>query len=240
MRAVWTIAARELGAFFRLPVGWVVIALYLFLAGVVFGLVVAQPGRPASMRAFFVIAGWLLVPVAPAITMRLFSEELRAGTLDTLLTAPVSDFAVVLGKFLAACLMLAALIAPSLVHAVVLVGISDPAPDLGPMIAGYLCLVLLGMFFVALGVFVSSLTSNQTLAFLGTLFSLVLLLLVDAVPGERVPEFVRPVLASLSIAPRVGDFAKGVIDTANIVFFVSGAAVLLVFAYVSVQSRRWR
>lgn len=240
MRGTLTIARRELSSFFRLPVGWVVMALYLFLAGIVFGLIVLAPGAAASMRPFFVISGWLLLPVAPAITMRLFSEELRSGTAEPLMTSPVGDAAVVLGKYLAACVMLVCMLAPSVVHAVLLLSFSDPKPDLGPIVAGYACLALLGAFYVAAGTFASSLTSNQTLSFLGTLFALVLLLLLETAPAERLPVWARSSVAALALGPRIGDFAKGVVDTANVVFFVSGAALFLVLAYVSVQSRRWR
>jgi len=239
---VWaavTIARRELSSFFRLPVGWVAIALYLFLAGVVFVVATLQPGGPASMREFFTLSGWLLVPVAPAISMRLLSEERRTGTIEPLLTAPVSDVAVVLGKYLGGTLFLGCMLVPTLLLVAILYAVSSPLPDPGPIVAGYLCLVLLGMFYLSVGVLVSSLTSNQTLAFLGTFFALVLIQMLGGV-AEYVPAAARDVVRHLDVLSRVADFAKGVIDLSHVVFFGGASAFFVVLTVVVMESRRWR
>ncbi|MCA9298925.1 MAG: ABC transporter permease subunit [Phycisphaerales bacterium] len=110
MRIALAIALREYRSLFRLPVGWVVIALYLALAGVVFAFLTLVPGEVGSMRVFFGFSGWLLLPVAPAISMRLLSEEYRAGTIETLVTSPASDASIVLGKYLGAASFLATMI----------------------------------------------------------------------------------------------------------------------------------
>lgn len=237
--AVSTIARRELASFFRLPVGWVAIALYLFLAGLVFIVATLQPGGPASMREFFTLSGWLLVPVAPAVSMRLLSEERRTGTIEPLLTAPVSDTCVVLGKYLGGMFFLACMLLPTLLLVAILYAVSSPAPDPGPIAAGYLCLILLGMFYLSIGVLVSSLTSNQTLAFLGTFFALVLIQMLGGV-GEYVPAISRDVVRHLDVLARVADFAKGVIDLSHVVFFLCGSAFFVVLTIVVMESRRWR
>lgn len=240
MRGSVTIASRELSSLFRLPVGWVVIALYTLLTGAVFAYLIVSPGQAASMRVFFAIAGWLLLPVVPAVSMRLLSEEFRSGTIEPLLTSPVSDAAVVLGKYLGGFAFLVVMFLPTLLHVAILAWLSSPRPDPGPVLAGYLCLLLVGAFYLSIGLLVSSLTSNQTLAFLGTFFVLLMVLMIGLVPVERAPEAVRPVLAALSVRARVDDFAKGIIDTAHIVFFVGASALFVVLTAVAMESRRWR
>lgn len=240
MRGSLTIASRELSSMFRLPVGWVVIALYMLLTGCVFAFMIVTPGQAASLRLFFAVSGWLLLPVVPAVSMRLISEEYRSGTIEPLLTSPVSDGAVVLGKYLGGCGFLALMFAPTLVHVAILAALSDPRPDPGPILAGYVSLILVGGFYLAVGLLVSSLTSNQTLAFLGTLFILLMLLLLGFVPPEQLPLPLRPVLAFISIRSRLDDFAKGVIDTGHVVYFVSISAWLVLLTALALQSRRWR
>lgn len=239
MSAVLCIALREARSFFRVPLGWVVIALYLFLTGVVFAERTLVPGEPASLRYLFSISGFLLLPVAPAISMRLFSDELRAGTIEPLLTAPVRDLEIVLGKFAGGVLFLLAIVAPTLAHAAILVAVSDPKPDPGPIAAGYLSLVLLGGLYLAVGSFFSTLTASQTLAFLST-FLFLLVALLGTSDLVAAPPPTDRWLAAVAIGPRLADLGRGVIDTAHVVFFLSGTALFLGLAHVSLQSRRWR
>jgi ABC-2 type transport system permease protein len=239
MRGTWTIATREFASFFATPLGWVAMALYLAIAGLVFGYGVVVPGGVASLRDVFALSGFLLLPVVPAITMRLVSEELKSGTIEPLMTSPVSDAAIVAGKFLGAGMFLLAVVMPTVIHAAVLWLVSDPRPDVGPMVAGYLSLVLLGGLYAAVGVFVSTLTSNPTLAYLGTFVAILVVLLIgaEAVP---MPRGVAEVVRAVSLRPRLADFAKGVVDSRHVVFFVSVTAWVLVLALVSLESRRWR
>lgn len=240
MKLLWTIALREYAAFFRLPVGWVVIALYLFLSGVVFAIGSLSPGSAASLRTFFGVSTFLLLPVCPAITMRLFADEFRAGTIESLMTAPVPDTALVLGKYLAALLFLLSMLLPTLVYPAILWWISDPAPDPGPIAAGYLSLVLTGALYLALGTLASALTSSQTLAFLGTLMTILALLLVSSVAADQLPRAYGDALRALSISTRVSDFARGLIDSAHATYFVSSSAFILVLTHLALESRRWR
>src|SRR6185295_1390142 len=147
MRGAWTIAWREFRSFFRVPLGWLSIALFLFLSGVMFSSRL-WPGAPASLREVFGSLQFFLIALAPAISMRLLSEEFRAGTYEPLMTAPVSDVAVTAGKFLGGFLFLLAMLAPTLLYPVSLMAISDPRPDLGPIASGYLGLILLGSLYL--------------------------------------------------------------------------------------------
>ncbi|MCC6951485.1 MAG: ABC transporter permease subunit [Phycisphaerales bacterium] len=239
MSTALAIARRELGSYFRTPAGWVIVSLFLLLTGFVFAFSVMVPGSPASLRAFFATAGWLLLPVAPAITMRLLADEMRSGTIEALLTAPVGSASLVMGKFLGAAGFLAAMIAPTGVYVLVLSKFSSSPLDAGPILSGYLCLVLMGVLFLSVGTLASSLTQNSTLAFMVALFAILGVLLVpSAVP--LAPDWARPVLNALSVGPRVTDFAKGVIDSGNIVALAAASIWMLVMATLVMESRRWR
>lgn len=240
MIATLTIARRELGSIFRLPVGWIVIALFAFLSAVVFVSVTLAPGEPASLRYFFRTSAWLLIPIAPAISMRLLSDELRSGTIECLRTAPVTDAAVVWGKFLGAAAFLALMLVPTAVFPAVLWLVASPSPDPGPILAGYLGLVLVGSLYLSIGTLASVLTSSQTLAFLGTLMFLVLVMVVASKAPDFAGSTVTAWLVKLSVPVRVDELAKGVVDTTNVAFFVGTSVWFLVLATVALETRRWR
>lgn len=239
MTATLTIARRELGSMFRLPVGWVVVALFLVLTASVVALSIGA-GAPASLRGFFTVSAWLLMPVAPAVSMRLFAEEHRTGTDEMLMTGPVSDIGVVVGKFLGAWWFLLCMLVPTLVYPILLFAIADPAPDLGPVVSGYVLLVLQGTLYLSIGTAVSSMTSNQTLAYLATLFPILALLLAGSVAAESLPAWVRPAHEAVQMGRRAGDFARGIVDTGHVVFFLTASAWCMMLAHAGLRWRRWR
>lgn len=238
MTPVCSIAWREFASYFRASIGWVVIALYMLLAGLTVALTTIRPGEPATMRDFFAVSHWLLLIVVPAVSMRLLSEEFRTGSIEPLMTAPVSDWQVVIGKYAGGLLFLLAMLAPTLAHVGVLEMIA--APDYGPIAAGYTGLLLVGMLYLAVGLLASSLTPNQIVAYLGTMFFLMLVLFAASQGPRFVGEPWDGVLISLSLNRRIEDFARGVIDTRHVVFFASASAWFLVLAVVSLEFRRWR
>lgn len=238
MSKVWAIASREFASFFRLPLGWIVIALFVCLSSVFFTRAAVVPGEPATMRDFFSIWWGLLIVVCPAISMRLFSEEQRTGTVETVFTAPVSEAAFVSGKFLAGLLFLVAMLVPSLVYVAVLAGLARP--DFGPVIAGYLGLILLGALYLSIGCLASSLTSSQTLAFLATMFALLVLDIAPRQLAAVLPAAPGKLVLSVTPSLRLQDFARGLIGTANIAFFVLASFWFLALCAVLMQSRRWR
>lgn len=238
MRRTLTIAQRELSSMFRVPAGWIIIALFAFLTGVLFVNQTLIPGQPGSLRYFFMYAGWLLIPIAPAISMRLMSEEYRSGSFEALRTAPAGDWSVTLGKYLGSVAYLGLMLVPSIVYPIVLFLVSEPAPDWGPIMAGYLMLVLVGMLYLAIGMLASSLTASQTLAFLGTVMSLILLMVLTSVIANQLGVFWARVLRALSITERVSELSKGVIDTSTIAFFLIGSIWMLVLGAGSLEIRR--
>lgn len=238
MRGVWTIASREIAGLFRLPVGWIVVALYAFLSAVVFVQYALVPGVPATMRYFFAAAAWMMVPVAPAISMRLLAEESRSGTIEMLRTSPASDGAIALGKFLGAWIFLGITLAPTLLLPITLALVSEPTIDPGPVVTGYLVLICFGGLCLGVGLVASSLTSSQTLAFLGTLMALVLMLMLSGpIAGTLGPRFGEP-LRALSVMARVTELSKGVLDTGALAFFLIGIVWSIVLTAGVLASRR--
>ena len=233
-----TIAQRELSSMFRVPAGWIVIALFAFLTAVLFVNQTIIPGQPGTLRYFFAYSGWLLIPIAPAISMRLMSEEYRSGSFEALRTAPAGDWAVTLGKYLGSLAFLVLMLVPTLVYPIVLMLVSDPAPDLGPILAGYLMLVLVGMLYLGIGMVASSLTASQTLAFLGTMMTLILLMVLTSVVAKQVGVETGMLLSMLSITDRINELSKGIIDTATIAFFLIGSLWMLVLASGVLEIRR--
>ena len=232
------VARREWGSFFRTSSGWVIIALYLLLSGFWFAFGALEPGAPATLRAFFGVSQWILLIVGPAISMRLIADERRSGTIESLSTAPVSDWEVVIGKYAGAVGFLLTMLSPTLLYVLLLEAVSDP--DYGPIVAGYVGLLLVGMLYLSAGTLFSALTENQVVALLATVFFFLVLELV-AVQGGRMlgpPWDTR--LFALSVLLRVGDLSKGVIDSAHVAAFVGASAWFLVLAVAALEWRRWR
>lgn len=251
MSSALAVARREWASFFRMPLGWLTLAVFAAVTSWLFLRGVLVPGQPASMRPIFSTMGWLLLPLAPAISMRLVSEEIRSGTIEPLQTSPVSDYAVIFGKFLGGLLFLLMLLAPTLLHAAVLWATvnPDPAPkpDLGPILTGLLSFGLLAGLFLSVGLLISTLTSNQTLAFLGALMAILGLMVVPDLAVQslagaegRGAELGLSLAKGLRIGVRLEDFAKGVIDTGHVAAFAAWTLFFLVAASASLESRRWR
>src|SRR5580700_7081323 len=155
------IARRELGSYFYSPIAYVVMTLFLLICGFFF-FRDFQPGQPAGMWTIFNHMIWLLIVAVPVLCMGLLAQEWSTGTIETLMTAPISETDVVLGKFLGALAFFGVLLAPTLLYVVILRVYSDV--DLGPIFSGYLGIVLVGAMFISVGLFCSSLTRSQVVA----------------------------------------------------------------------------
>lgn len=237
IRPVLAIAGRELGAMFRTPAGWIVMALYALLTASVFTVQALTPGEPATMRPFFSPSAWLLIVVAPAVSMRLFSEEFRSGTIEPLLTAPVSPLAVVLGKYAGAVCFVACMLLPTLVYPLVLAWAADGPIDAGAVATGYLGLLLVSMLYLGVGMLVSAMTDSQVLAFLVTMIVLLLTMIVSGPVAQRSPVRLAGLLAELSVPGRAADFARGVIETRHVAALLGASGFMLAAAWLSIV---WR
>jgi ABC-2 type transport system permease protein len=237
---VLTIARRELAAYFYSPVAYVVLSLFLLVQGICFTIFLyflnSPSAPPGAVMSFFfggTLLFWVSVIFAAAVVpMRLLAEERRTGTLETLLTAPVSNGEVVIGKYLACLAFYMLLWLPEVAY-VALLWRFGGRPDLGPIAAGYLGVFLVGAALCAWGLFASALTRNQIVAAtLGFVFALALLLL--GIGQEFVgPGLVHDTLAYIHLFRQMEDFGRGLVDSRHVVFLTT-LTVLGLFATVKV------
>jgi ABC-2 type transport system permease protein len=193
--------------------------------------------KQAELRYYFTLTPLLFTFIVPAITMRLLAEEKGSGTLEMLITMPVRDWEVVFGKFLAGMAMLAAIIGMTCFYAISL-ALLGPV-DKGPLITGYLGLLLMGGAYVSIGVMASSLTRNQIVAFILS-FAISFALFIFGQVMQYAPDWIAPVLAFLSMGNHFESLSRGVIDSRDVIYYVSVMVVSLVIATVSLQSRKWK
>ncbi len=239
MGNILTIAGRELKAYFFAPFAWIIIALFAAFAGYVFVFDVIGYTRVADMTPVFSLLGVIAMFLTPALTMRLFAEEFKSGTIELLLTAPVRDWEIVVGKFFAAWLSYAALLVPTLWSVAILWRYSNP--DFGVLGAAYLGMLLLGAAFVSVGMFASALTQNQFIAFmLGMIFFLFLWFAdaLSAVLGHG--GWLSDFFAFLALPPHTQEFFSGVIASRDVLYFLSLAVGGIILTTLVVSSRRWR
>ena len=234
-----TIARRELSSYFYSPIAYVALFLFLAIAGFFFYRDF-QPGQPAGLRTVFDQMVWLLVFIVPVLCMGLLAQEWATGTIETLMTAPLNDTDVVMGKFVGAMSFLGVLLAPTLLYVVVLKLYSRA--DLGPIFSGYFGIVLVGMLFVAIGLFCSALTRSQVVeavAAVAILFVITIAPYFLSTAASTLPTFWRRA-TEYGVYNRYVDFSKGVIDTGHIVFFLALTGVFLFLTTKVLESRRWK
>ncbi len=236
MKNTWLIARRELASYFTSPIAHAVTAVFLLVAGYLFW-VILYYSREATMRYLFYNVTTLLLLVGPALTMRLVAEERRTGTIEFLLTSPVRDGEVIAGKFLAALGLWALMLALTLVYPALLEAFGNP--DLGPIATGYLGLLLAGGAVLALGVIASTVTSNQVIAALVAFGLSLFLWLADALQGIATGAL-GSFFSYLSMSTHFYDLAKGVIDTRDVVFYLSLIFGSLFVATRLLEARRWK
>ncbi len=239
MKQTYAIAMRELMSLFYSPIAYVVLGLFAIGSTLIF-FVNFGPGAPASLRGTLEGVIWLMIFLVPALSMRLISDEYRSGTIEPLMTSPLSDTQVVVGKWMGAMGFFKILLLPLLVLVVVLECTGDP--DYGPILTGLVGLLLVGGFYLAIGTFASAVSENQIIAFLLTVFivcffTIVLFFLPQASFASGAW---RQAMMYLNVNSQFEDFTKGVIDLTNFVFFLSGTAFFLFLAVLLLQSRRWR
>jgi ABC-2 type transport system permease protein len=233
MRSFLPLLGKELRALFYSPIAYIIIAVFLVLMGYSFTLTLFLNKFATLIHIFFQSAG-LLFLLIPIITMRLFAEERKAGTLELLLTAPVRESQVVLAKYVASMAVVLAMITLTGTYAVVLAIFGSP--DLGPIYSGYIGLALLSSTLVSLGLIVSALTSNQVVAAIVTIGISFLLWTIDSLAG-MMPEVLERVLISLSLLAHFTPFATGALYTSDVGFFVS-TTLLALFLAMRALARR--
>lgn len=222
--AVWpVIMKRELVAFFTSPVAYIVTGLFLIFSGFLFFSTFFLVNR-AELRNFFSILPILFAFFIPALTMRLLAEEKRSGSLETLMTMPVSAWDVVLGKFVAVFLFTASMLVPTLIYALTAAVLGHM--DAGPLVGGYLGALFLAAGFSAIGLFASSVTKNQIIAFFVAFTMCILLAVIDRFL-VILPTAVVNQLEFLSTGFHFQSISRGIIDTRDLLYFLSLTALFL-------------
>lgn len=236
---------RELRAYFFSPLAYVVLTFFLLANGIGFVVVVSYLANPqgAGFTPFeFFFSGfffWILMLIAPPIlTMRLLSEERKSGTIESLMTAPVTEVQVVLGKYFAALAFFVFLWLPTVIYAVIIEQHSDV--DWGPIFAGYLGTFGIGAMFLAIGVFGSSFTKNQIVAAIVTFAVLMFLFTFAFFEGLVTSEMTKDVIGYVNLLQHMEDFGKGVVDSRRLVYYVTTAALFLFLSCRALEAKKWR
>jgi ABC-2 type transport system permease protein len=254
LRNIAAVAGKELRGYFASPVAWVMLGLFALIFGwfyvsyVTFfvrnSMQAAMGGGPPTMnvnqeliRPLLQNASVLVLFLLPMVTMRTYSEEKRSGTIELLLTSPLTDVEIILGKFLGTVALYLALLAVTLIYVAMLFIYGNP--EWKPVLSGYLGLLLLGSCFIAVGLFISSLTKNQMVAGAATFVVALLFWIVSWFADSAGPTMAQ-ILSYLSITEHFDDFGKGIIDTKHIVYYLSFIAFGLFLTLKSVDSERWR
>ncbi len=254
MSNVLAIAHKELKAYFASPIAYVVIGLFALVFGFFYYIGVAYfinqsmqmmglQGGPTQnvneqvIRPLFLNASVILLFVLPMITMLTYSEEKRSGTIELLLTSPLTDWQIILGKFIGAMALYAAMLAVTLVHIGVLFALGNP--EWKPVATSYLGLLLMGGTFIAIGLLISSFTKNQIVAVMAT-FAVVLLGWIINWASTLAGPTGREVLDYLGMTNHLEDFTRGIIDTKHVIYYVSLITFALFLTARSVDSERWR
>jgi ABC-2 type transport system permease protein len=236
MRNILAVAKREFTSYFNSPVAYLVVSVYIILSGALFFNELFLQGQ-ADMRGFFGIAPLLLFIIVPFLTMRLLAEERAQGTLELLLTMPVTDWQVVLGKYLAAMGLLTVLTLLTTPFAIT-VSLLGPL-DKGATFAAYVGMLLMCGAYAAIGLMASALTRSQIVAALVALFVGFGLYILGALMPILPPDLANFANA-ISINSRFQSIARGVIDTRDLIYFASLSGGCLLIAQAALESRRWR
>ena len=237
MRAISIIAFRELKSFFDSLIAYILLTLFLGFSGFftwMYGSDIFLIGQ-ASLQSFFNIAYWTLFFFAPAVTMRMLAEERKTGTIEWLLTKPVSDRQVVIGKFLAALSLMIITLLFTAPYVITLSWIGNI--DQGEILCGYLGLVLVSGAYISIGLYASSITNNQIVAFLTALFIGLFFHIIFSALAGSLSGWLSLVLHNLSMSAHFESISRGVLDTRDILYFISIIAIGIVLSEISLTKR---
>lgn len=259
MRSLYAVYRKEMGNYFVSPVAYVVVGVFLFLSAYFFDRILhflieqsfqmemqsMRFGAPQDfdvpsgvMRNFFGLLSTLVLFLVPMLTMGVYAEERKRGTMELLMTSPVSEVEIVLGKFFASLTLFVIMLLPTVSYMSFMYFRSDPRPPWGVMWTGYAGLLLLGASLLALGSFISSLTESQLIAAVLTFGAVLILWVIDL--GSRGSGALGDTLEYLSVTRHFEDFTHGLIDTSSLIYYLSFVCLFIFFTVRSVDSMRWR
>ena len=244
MRAVWATYTRELRAYFFAPLAYVVLFFFLIVNGFIFVNLIGNLINPQVMArdpalSYFFHTSWILMLLlVPVLTMRLLSEELRSGSIEILMTAPISEAQVVAGKYLAAFTFYAFLWLPTLVYALMIARHSEV--DWGPVAAGYLGILGIGALFLAVGTFASAMTRSQLVAAIVAVALVFLLFLLGLFQEQIDNEGLKQALGYVDLFGHLDEFSRGIVDTRRLAYYGSGILFFLFLATRALEDKKWR
>jgi ABC-2 type transport system permease protein len=259
MKSLYAIYRKEMGHYFVSPVAYVVVGVFLALSAFFFNYFLSAVMQQALqmqmqememgmhpnidvtmevMRAFFGLLSTLVLFLTPMLTMGVFSEERKRGTMELLMTSPVTEGQIVLGKFLASLTLFAIMLLPTAGYLIFTYVRSEPVPPWRMLIAGYVGILLLGGCLLALGSFISSLTENQLIAAVLTFAAFLIVWVIDL--GRNAGGTAGDVLQYLSVIRHYDDFTRGIIDTSSLIYYLSFIGFFVFLTVRAVDSMRWR
>jgi ABC-2 type transport system permease protein len=257
MQGLYAVYRKELGHYFVSPVAYAVVGVFTFICSLVFNNILSQavlsaaqmqmqgmssptdiPSAVVEQYVFF--AATMLLFLTPMLTMSVYAEERKRGTMELLMTSPITEFQIVAGKFCAAFTILVGLILPSVLPVVFMYFTSDPRMPVRIILSGYLGLFLLGACLMALGTFISSLTESQIIAAVLTFAVFLLVWIIDALVPSGSSAALTSTMGYFSVIRHLQDFVRGVIDTSGLIYYVSFIGFFVFLTVRSVDSMRWR
>jgi ABC-2 type transport system permease protein len=259
MQSFYAVYRKEMGHYFVSPIAYIFIGLFLFLSAYFFNYFLSAMIQQASMmamqgmrfgappevdvpgqvmRAFFGLLSTLVLFFTPILTMGVYAEERKRGTMELLMTSPVTETQIVLGKFLASLTLFALMLLPTASYLIFMCLRSDPMPPWRMLLAGYAGVLLLGGSLLALGTFISSLTENQLIAAVLTFAAFLFVWVLDL--GSNASGGIGAVVQYLSVIRHYDDFTRGVIDTSALIYYFSFIALFIFLTVRSIDSMRWR
>ena len=238
MKNILTIFFKELKSYFNSPVAYIFIITFLLFSSWLFFRTFFLAGQ-AHMRPLFGILPWLFLILAPAITMRAWAEEKKMGTMEVLMTLPLKEFEVVLGKFFSSFIFMIIAVVLTFPLALTIYIMGDP--DTGAILGGYLGACLMGGAYLAIGLFISSLTDNQIVAFIVSIVTCFAFLII----GEdfvlmSTPSMIVPIFTYLGLGAHFESISRGVIDSRDIIYYFSVIGFFLFLNTLAIESRKWK
>lgn len=232
-----TMFRKEINSYFLSPIAYIVIAVFLIYTGFFFSTTLFE-NKVVTLRFSVMYIQFILPFLVPVITMRLFAEEAKSGTMETLMTAPVTDFEVVVGKFLAAFALYCVMIFSTLIYVVFLGWVGNP--DYGTIITSYIGLLLMGSVYIAVGLLTSAVTKNQIIAAVIGIVGLLFLLIIGFVNYIVGDGFLAECFKYIGTFDHWEAFTKGLVDSRDVIYYISLTVLLLFISIRVVESRKWR
>jgi len=239
MTRIWIITQRELKAYFDSLMAYILLILFLGFSGFftwIYGSDIFYI-KQATLMPFFSIAYWTLFFFIPALTMRLLSEENRMGTLELLLTKPLSNWQIVFGKFLAALLLIVVALLMTFPYVITISNIGNI--DAGQVISGYIALILFSAMYISIGLFTSSFTNNQIVSYLSALFIGIFFQIIFGMLAQNSSGFIGKTLDYLSVSTHFESMTRGVLDTRDLVYFIGISFISLVLTETMLIKKRY-